>query len=590
MRRLGMLVVAAWAASAGALACDDAGTNATPPADASADVRTADGGGPDASMEESGGGDASAIPMDATSADVVVDAGPPSLVAFGVSATTSADAASSVTLFPPFSPEVHDYAVRCAAGTNVLTVSMTASAGASSLLVQPIASPALPQQTLSVSITENQALVAVATDGAASVEYWVRCLPHDFPLLQWSPHPDAGTPAPGYYLLGTGLYLGPGELPVPPTSGCFAMVLDRNGVPVWYSRALWANGNCVFDVDSVVSGAISFDSIVDAPPQFEVHELDPLGTTIVAAHSDAGVLNVDLHELRLLPNGDYLIISSPAQPNVDLTGMVVPLLDGGVETLTGPQTILACDLLELAPDGAVVWSWTATDHFDAVADSLVPVLTPAGPFGNSLVDPFHCNSIDVEPGTGNLLVSAREMNSIFYVEKSTGRVLWKMGGAQASKDGATYVSVADPFAEQHDARFQPDWSAGCGGGSGHISLFDDESYLPNPARAVVYDVVVGGPDAGTCGGAGSATGTATVSWQRKGATSSLAMGSFRILPDGSRVIGWGLTPGAGFTEVDFGGNDLLDLGFADGNLTYRALKVEVSAFDLGALRSTAGLP
>jgi hypothetical protein len=337
-----------------------------------------------------------------------------------------------------------------------------------------------------------------------------------------------------------------------------------------------------------VGGTISFDSILDAPPQFEVHQLDPLGTTAVAAHSDAGVLNVDLHELRLLPNGDFLVISSPAQSGVDLTGMIVPLLDGGVETLSGPQTILACDVLEVAPDGAVVWSWTATDHFDAVADSLVPVLTPAGPFGNSLVDPFHCNSVDVDPGTGNLLVSAREMNSIFYVEKSTGRVLWKMGGAEASKDGATYVSVADPFAEQHDARFQPDWSAGCNG-SGHISLFDDESYLPNPARAVVYDVVVGAPDGGACGDAGAA-GTATVSWQRKGATSSFAMGSFRILPDGSRVIGWGLIPGAGFTEVDSSGNDLLDLTFSDGNLSYRALKVEASAFDLGALRSTAGLP
>jgi hypothetical protein len=68
------------------------------------------------------------------------------------------------------------------------------------------------------------------------------------------------------------------------------------------------------------------------------------------------------------------------------------------------------------------------------------------------------------------------------------------------------------------------------------------------------------------------------------------MGSFRILPDGSRVIGWGLTPGAGFTEVDSSGNDLLDLTFADGNLTYRAVKVPTSAFDLGSLRSTAGLP
>jgi hypothetical protein len=407
-------------------------------------------------------------------------------------------------------------------------------------------------------------------------------LPHDFPQLQWTPHASAGTPPPGYYLVGTS---------VPTTSGCYAMVLDDHGVPVWYVRSTPSLGWCVFDVDSVVSGAISFDSVSDFPAEFEIHQLSPLGTTMVAPKG----MNIDLHELRLLANGDYLAISSPLQSGVDLTGMQVPLPDGGVETLSGPQTIMACNLVEFQPDGAVVWTWTVTDHFDAIADSVAPTLTP---YGSKLVlDPFHCNSIDVDPTSGNLLISAREMNSIFTIEKSTGRVLWKMGGAVASKDGATYVAVADPFALQHDARFQPDWSSTCNGGSGHISLYDDESNTPRPARAVVYDVVVGGGDAGTngeCGDAGTPDGepatTATVAWQYQGTTSSVAMGSFRITPDGSRVIGWGLIPGAGFTEVDANGNDLLDFGFSDGNTTYRAIKVPPGAFDLGLLRSTAGIP
>lgn len=583
--------VASWALVCGSLACSQSGA-ASSEADASIDAAPVDDAGPDATASDAVD---DALPDVSPSQDAPVEAGQPSLVALGVSAPSPGDSAPPISLYPSFSPGVHDYYVRCAAGANVLTVSMTASPGADSLLVQPLPSPALPQQTLSVSVNEDQALVAAATSGAGTVEYWVRCLPHDFPALQWTPHPNVGTPPAGYYLLGTALFLGPDDELVPPTTGCFAMVLDGHGVPVWYSRAAWANGNCVFDVDEVVSGAVSFDSIIDAPPEFEVHQLDPLGVGVVTAHDDAGVQNVDLHELRLLPNGDFLVISSPAQPGVDLTGMQVPLLDGGIETLSGPQTILACDLLEVQPDGTVVWSWTATDHFDAVADSVFPALTPAGPFGNSLVDPFHCNSIDVEPVTGNLLVSAREMDSIFYVDKSTGRVVWKMGGAVASKDGATYVSVADPFAQQHDARFQPDWSPACNGGSGHISMFDDQSYSSRAARAVVYDVVVGGADGGTSdgcgdGGASGPAGTATVTWQSTGTTSSLAMGSFRISPDGSRVIGWGLIPGAGFTEVDSLGRDILDLAFGDGNLTYRVIKVPTSDFDLGVLRSTAGLP
>ncbi len=85
-------------------------------------------------------------------------------------------------------------------------------------------------------------------------------------------------------------------------------------------------------------------------------------------------------------------------------------------------------------------------------------------------------------------------------------------------------------------------------------------------------------------------GQATVAWQHKGAVSSSATGSFRISADGSRVIGWGLggTPDLAFTEVDVNGNDLLDFDFTDGNATYRAIKVPLSAFDLGVLRSAAG--
>ena len=143
---------------------------------------------------------------------------------------------------------------------------MTASSGASSLLLQPIPSPTLPAQTLSVSVPVNQAIVAAATDGTATVEYWVRCLPPDFPLLQWTPHPEAGAITPGYYMVGTD---------EPTTSGCYAMVLDGNGVPVWYAQALPALGWCVFDVDSVVPGAISLRLRRRLPRRVRVSSAQP---------------------------------------------------------------------------------------------------------------------------------------------------------------------------------------------------------------------------------------------------------------------------------------------------------------------------
>lgn len=566
-QRLFALAGAVCVIVSGMLACSSEGTIIS---DASAGGATDAAGNMDVGAALDAG-------TDATTSDTGVDANadtspsaPPSLLTLAVSALSDAGSSSPLTLSPDFSPDIHDYSVRCAAGGAELTVAMTASNGATSLLLQPVTSPSLSTQTLSVSVTENQAVVAAATNGAATVEYWVRCLPHDFPELQWSPHPEAGAVTPGYYLVGTD---------EPTTSGCYAMVLDPNGVPVWYSAAQPAFGWCVFDVDSVVPGTVSFDSVNDYPAQFEVHALSPPVTTRIVP---AGLLNVDLHELLLLANGDYLVVSSPLQQNVDVNGMQVLQLDGGLQTVTGSQPIMACNLIELAPDGTVVWTWSATDHFDVQADSIVPQFLPFGPTAALVIDPIHCNSIDVEPSTGNLLVSARQLNSIFLIEKSTGNVLWKMGGASATKDDAAYIPVADPFVQQHDARFQPDWSPGVdGGGGGHISLFDDQTDETAPARAVVYDVTFGTSDT---------PGAATVSWQRAGSGPSLAMGSFRILPDGSRIIGWGDIPGAGFTEVDVNGNDLADLTFPDGNTTYRALKVPLGAFDLQALRTSAGLP
>ena len=63
------------------------------------------------------------------------------------------------------------------------------------------------------------------------------------------------------------------------------------------------------------------------------------------------------------------------------------------------------------------------------------------------------------------------------------------------------------------------------------------------------------------------------------------------MPDGHRVIGWGLTAtfdGSLFTELDQNGKDVLDATFPPGNGAYRVLKYPLDQFDLGVLRATAG--
>lgn len=498
------------------------------------------------------------------------DAGAPSLTALTVAVSLPRDRPPVLALVPPFSPTTHDYYVRCAAGTNALTVSITASPGARALLLQPTPSPSAAEQTVDVKVREGDAIVAIATLGTATEAYWVRCLPHDFPTMKMKRHADNGTPVPGYYLVG--------NTSAPIGGAAYAMALDVFGVPVWYDRA----EKSVFNVDAVVKAAISF---IDPSTNhsYEVHQLSPLETTYVSVDG----AETGEHELRVLSNGDYLVFLPIPRTGVDLTGLKIPLPNGQVDSFGPNNDIIDCTIQEVDPKGNVVWSWVGTDHFNPAKDITYLGLPANAATVRYVIDAFHCNSIDVDTN-GNLLVSARHMDSIFYVEKASGKVLWKMGGAKDSKDDATYVPVASPFYRQHDARFLKSWKSACAGrsGSGEISLFDDETAESAPARAVVYDVNVG---ASGCGGTGGApAGGATVAREYKGTGPIAATGSFRVLPEGGSIIGWGTNGGFVFTELDAAGHDLLDFYFTDGSSSYRAIKVPLTTFDLNVLRNTTG--
>ena len=468
-----------------------------------------------------------------------------------------------LTMKPAFSPDIHDYYVRCAAGANLLTVTITAAPGGTVALEQPTTTaPATAGTSAQLSVAENQAVVVASSLGGATTEYWVRCLPHDFPALFTKTYPENGSVTPGYYLLGD-VFFAAGE------SG-YAMALDTRGTPVWYAPTV--NGEGAKDVEMLAPDTISFVpnagyTFGTNEGQFEVVALSATGVSGVSSVASVG-LPVDTHELRQLSNGHYLVFASPVLTNVDLTGLAI---------FGGPsEDVLNCVIQEIDGNGALVWQWDAMDHFDPVKDSTAPdtqVATNALGQETTVIDLFHCNSIDVDDN-GNLLVSARHMSSLFLIDKSTGAVVWKMGGSPYTKEGAPFVQLIGDslggFFLQHDARFQPD---------GTISVFDDQTNQPGPARALVlsYDL---------------SSATAAIVWQYQGTASVASMGSVTLLADGSRVIGWGTAGGGNpaFSEVTESGDVLLEFGFPDGDASYRARKVPTSALDIELLRRAVAVP
>jgi Arylsulfotransferase (ASST) len=492
------------------LGCHDQSAGLTGTSSGLARADSSDGGSADAGPEGAPGSDGTDAANGSRFHYVGVEGGAPVL---SVLVTPG-------PLTPAFSPSIEDYYVRCSAGQNQLSVDATTTDGA---------------ESFDVTAAEGDAVVLQG-------QYWIRCLPHDFPVITVTTNPDAGGPTPGWYLV---------------DNAPFVAVLDTNGTPVWYDRAAYA-----MNVDALIANTISFYQATSSGPfgtsDSDTFTLDPLGATSTPLQAVGG--STDGHELRLLPNGDHLLFTYLLEAGVDLTGL---------ESFGSNETMVDGEIEEIAPNGTLVWSWRASDHVDPVRESIEPAVDVVN--GTSVVDTFHLNSIDVDT-QGNLLVSSRHTNAVFYVDRSSGKVLWKLGGSAYSKDGAALIAViGDPeggFNMQHDARLQP---------NGDVSLFDDHGATSGVARGAEYAIDFD-------------SGTATLAFQFQGIAQSGYEGSFRRYPDGESVIGWGYIAADPrvVTEIDSDGEDVLDIAFSGGQPSYRAIKVPLAQLDAQLLRTTAG--
>jgi len=450
---------------------------------------------------------------------------------------------SPLSLSPTFAPTITDYIWRCQSGINTIQLTLAAVTGGTVTVGGNTGSSLTVQE----SLVENQAVIVIApspnNSGGAPVQYWIRCLPHDFPQLSVT---KPGAPVGGWYLTG--------NITSVDGSSPYAVVLDSNGTPVWYRKP---SGTSVWNTTLVGNGVIAWISNRNTfSPAFEEFNL----LTKETRWLEAPVPPTDLHELEPMSNGDLIMLADPLRSNVDMSAL----------GFSSSATIVDCLIEEVDPNGHMVWQWRASDHI-SVNESTHPLAGGQAPY-----DPFHCNSVDSDPASGNVLLSARHTDAVYLIEKSTGKIIWKMGGNSQNQDQAQILIITgDPegaFHAQHDARFEP---------NGDISLYDNQSWdASSVARGVEYQIDIG-------------AGTATLVWsyQSPDGQHSYATGSFRRLNGGTdNIIGWGVKPGALFTEVDASGNVLLDVSFPNGELAYRVQKVAPADLDHDLLRATAGLP
>jgi hypothetical protein len=512
-------------------------------------------------------------------------------------------------LIPAFSPTTTDYVFHCNAGTNRVTLTLSGNGSPIAVGTSQQRSPASGTSvSVSLSLVPNEAVVVYAPDPAnapASTQYWIRCLPPDFPAIQVNAAgPSSPTWTPGYYFTGN----------ITSSQGAFyAMVLDGNGVPVWY-QSLGAAAGGAFNVQPLSNDTISWTPGlgpgVGTGANGNAYTGFDLDTQSTIAPLPAAIFPTDLHELVPLPDGDRLMISTPVVRH-DLKGLGTGLTANTATPIpasAADNTIVDCVVQEVTPSNAAAWSWDAADHIGNDEVNTVPAsgVPDQGPpwilddlNGTTAADLYHCNSaaIDQDPASptfGDVLVSMRHLDAVLLINPNTGDVIWKMGGTAPSagdpEEGQTtpakhLVITGDDesgICGQHDARFVPTPKASVE----DVSVFDNHTDCPGAARGVEFALDTVGD-----------TATLDDQYKQPQGLPVSATGSFRRMPDansdigsGTSVIGWGITNtfSSGFTEVAANGNVLCDVRFPDGQSLYRAIKVDAAVVNLALLRQTAG--
>ncbi len=491
--------------------------------------------------------------------DVIVDV-------FGVMAAPTGSLVERLSfnkrVWPDFTPAGPDYAVVCNAGTTTLDVQLDLLPQVTATLDgAPVTSGALTRQ-----VQTDQLLTLTLTRGGQSTSYYFRCLPADFPTLAVN---RPGDPAPGWYLTTFGI----AQANVP----SFSVIFDNRGAPVWYKRTPVP----VLDFKRLSNG-----TFVYVPQLGAAFGTDPArgylntrldGSLVAELRTDDPTnFPTDQHDYVELPGGGRTMLSYPlvAPRNLSaLNAAVAPqcgLLTPGTCPFSATDRIVDGVIRELDSNGNLVWSWRATDHLPDV-DSTFPNRFDVAAYGSpGVVDLHHLNGLDlITDGTGDYLVTARHLDAAFRIDRSTGNIKWIVGGADSST-GKRLNVVNDPQggpARPHDARL-----------TGNVlTMMDNRTGTGQPSRAVAYQINEG-------------NGTATMLWQieQPNGQNGGTLGSVRIQPDGSILVGWGAPVQPMFTEYDANRKLTMSVTQTPSGFSYRIVKYPATDFDATQLRATAG--
>jgi hypothetical protein len=246
----------------------------------------------------------------------------------------------------------------------------------------------------------------------------------------------------------------------------------------------------------------------------------------------------DHHEFLISPQDTALIlIYNPVRR--DLSSI------GGVKN----DTVWQCIVQELdIESGEVLFEWHSLEHV-----GIDETYTAVSQDGRPGLDYFHANSIEVDHDS-NLIVSARQTFAVYKIDRSTGEVMWRLGGRKSDFE----MGRGTRFAFQHDARRQPD---------GTISIFDNGTTIFHggwpeaieESRGIVLKL-----------DEEQMSASLVREYTHPDKLHADAAGNVQVLPNGNVFVGWGRA--LVLSEFSKDGELLFDAGLPPPNRSYKSFR------------------
>lgn len=338
-----------------------------------------------------------------------------------------------------------------------------------------------------------------------------------------------------------------------------SLMLDNEGNPIWFRPLSSPNlMNTDFRTQTYNGSPVLtfWQGTLASPPTYTnapagssepgscYYILDNTYAVIQTVTAQKGFTS-DIHEFLLTPRNTALLLSTKVVP-MDLTPYGGPA-DGYVQDFAIQEIDLHTNQL--------LFFWDALDHI-SLNDSYEPAASAVS--SSNIWDAFHLNAISLTDSVDDILLSGRNLWTIFRINKPTGNIIWRLGGKQSSFT----IETGAEFSWQHDSRYLP---------NNMVSLFDD-----NSANASIP----GQPSHGLILQLDLINMTASVSrtYFHDPNIIAASQGNLQSLSNGNKFVGWGQEPyysefsEAGNTEVDPSLNLLYDAQIPSTNYSYRAYR------------------